>query len=244
MRKGLRVNPPAPGSGRSPARPACAAAPHHEVAGEVVLPIVVRVLHGLDSLDEFPQDLLLAHPAPPAALRSGSPGHPPALRLEPPPPHDPSPGCLPSLPCLASTPPGPARGLLAPLWLGSRPAHGRPAARSILPSLRPTLPGAADTDTTRPRLLSPAHARRRTRPLPVPRPSLQRSAPLALPTAAPPYWRPGTPITGQPGFEGAFAGLRASPRSAGPPSVSRGWDRPKGASWSAGRNHLMSEGGD
>lgn len=208
-------SPPRPGAGRSPAR---AAAPHHEVAGEVVLPIVVRVLHGLDALNEFPQDLLLAHPAPPTALRSGSPGRPSALRPEPPPPHDPSPGCLPSPRCLASPAPGPARGLLAPLWLRSRPAHGRPAARSILPSLRPTLPGAATRTRHGPASSRPAHARLPPRPFPSapPRPS-SAPRPLALPTAASHYWWTGTPITGRLGFEGALAGLHASSSPPAPP---------------------------
>lgn len=45
---------------------------HHEVPGEVVLPIVVRTLHGLDPLDEPPQNLHLLHPpaSPPPPARA------------------------------------------------------------------------------------------------------------------------------------------------------------------------------
>lgn len=45
---------------------------HHEVPGEVVLPIVIRTLHGLDPLDEPPQDLHLLHPpaSPPPPARA------------------------------------------------------------------------------------------------------------------------------------------------------------------------------
>lgn len=49
---------------------------HHEVPGEVVLPIVVRTLHGLDPLDEFPQDLHLLHPPASPGLRSLAPPPP------------------------------------------------------------------------------------------------------------------------------------------------------------------------
>lgn len=148
-----RDQPPTPRGSRRPARPPQrAAAPHHEVAGEVVLPIVVRVLHGLDSLNEFPQDLLLAHPAPPAALRSGSlslspaarplsASSPPGRRTSRHPAASPALRC-PALPRLSHPracprPAGAAR-------LGSPPRSrplGRPLHPLLPPSLRPTLPG-------------------------------------------------------------------------------------------------------
>lgn len=145
-----RDQPPTPRGSRRPARPPQrAAAPHHEVAGEVVLPIVVRVLHGLDSLNEFPQDLLLAHPAPPAALRSGSLSLSPAARplsASSPPGRRTSrhPAASPALPCPAS--PLPPPGLPAACWRGAARlptplTAARPPAPSSPPSLRPTLPG-------------------------------------------------------------------------------------------------------
>lgn len=149
--------------------------------------------------------------------------------------------CLPSLPRLS-----PARACPRPA--GSAPARlpprSRPPGRPLHPpSLARPSPERRHGHDTAPPPAPPAQARRPPRPLPVPRPARQRSAPigspdrrLALLAAAHANHRP--------------AGLRGSARWAPrlaplcrPPPVSRGWDRPKGASRSAGRNHLAREGG-
>nr|XP_051704036.1 uncharacterized protein LOC127491542 [Oryctolagus cuniculus] len=92
-----RLGEPAGGSGAGEGRRQRAGETHHEVPGEVVLPIVVRTLHGLDPLDEFPQDLHLLHPPASPRLRSLAPP-PPARPAQSPlrlpqlaPPADPSP---------------------------------------------------------------------------------------------------------------------------------------------------------
>lgn len=185
---------PRPEGKREPCPPAPAAAPHHEVAGEVVLPIVVRVLHGLDSLNEFPQDLLLAHPAPPAALRSGSPSPSPGrCPPEPPPPHQPV-TRLPS-PCLASLrpAPGPAPRPASAARLPTPLTAARPPAPSSPPSARPSLDAAADTGTRRsPHPLPRAGAAPAPPAFRIPAPSgtapAFASPPLVALTAASFYW--------------------------------------------------------
>lgn len=93
---------------------------HHEVPGEVVLPIVVRTLHGLDPLYEFPQDLHLLHPPESPRLRS----------LAPPPPSRPaqSPLSLPQLaPPTRPLSPDPRRSLLLPTAQGGGSGGTSPA---------------------------------------------------------------------------------------------------------------------
>lgn len=90
---------------------------HHEVPGEVVLPIVIRTLHGLDPLDEFPQDLHLLHP--PASPRLRSPAPPPPARPAQ------SPLSLPQLaPPARPLPPDPRRSLLLLFARGSGSGSG------------------------------------------------------------------------------------------------------------------------
>lgn len=99
---------------------------HHEVPGEVVLPIVVRTLHGLDPLDKFPQDLHLLHPPASPRLRWLAP---------PPPPARPAQSPL-SLPQLASPalplPPDPRQASPLPVFphrLRRRQRRHRPGSR-------------------------------------------------------------------------------------------------------------------
>lgn len=183
-------------------------APHHEVGGEVVLPIVVRVLHGLHPPDESPQDLLLAHPAPPGGSLP-SPGRSLVRLLARSPPR--APFRRPPSPLLAL----PAR-LPAP-----HPAQSRPAAPSISPpSARPS-PGAAATGTRRNPLLllppPPSLRRRGTR-----RPGLRkRPAPSSLPLVIPPRFphpigRPPRSSAPSPASGENSVPLFASPSRAGP----------------------------
>lgn len=219
--EGAAGHPPAPGGGRSPARPASPAPPPLTMKSlaklssplwSVSFMAWTRLMNFLriSSWLILPRRPLCGAGAPAARpLSARSPlrrttRHPAAF-----------------LPFPAS--PLSRPGLPAACWLrsGSAPAPltaARPPASSSLPPPDPPWSSRHGHDTAPPPPTSRTRSARPAPPSP-PAPPHPGSAPrpLAFPTAALPYWRAYTPITGRPGSETALAVLRVSPAPPAPP---------------------------